>query len=445
MKRFLIFILFIKIIDTSAQLPYSFYAFYSIGQSQIVNPAAPIFERFTLGFVNTGVVVDNTAFKPMELFLRDGNINQVIKNSISGMQQSDYLNVDARTDLFYLGFKVGKLYFSAGSYNQKSMIFGYPVHLFQLAYFGNASFQNQTVNLLGNSMEVIDYSAIHFGTQFQWNKLSVGARIKALNGIQSFKSESTKAEVGFYDSTWTIETDILIRSSGLFSEFAQNNLNPGNHFMPGSTGNSGFALDFGASWKISEKMRLSLVAADLGRIRWNQNLTEYYSSGKVTFNGLNINLAEDNKIDSFEEVIDSINSALNVSERTGSEYTTMLPSRFTAVFDYTFYRRHRVTALVDYRMWNGYSMVALSGQYHMPLTRWLHVLGSYTITNQNFSNIGTGFMFKILGIQLFAVTDQINALYNPEKLNTINVRAGINVSLSNSEYYTKKKQIKPQQ
>lgn len=72
-------------------------------------------------------------------------------------------------------------------------------------------------------------------------------------------------------------------------------------------------------------------------------------------------------------------------------------------------------------------------------------MGSYTVVRNNFSNIGMGFIVRFLGIQLFAVTDQINALFSAEKLNTISFRTGINISISNPEYYSKKTPNKPQE
>lgn len=428
-----------------AQMPYSFGSFYSITQSHIVNPSAPIYEKFTLGIFQTGIFVQNTPFRPMELLLKNTDINNVLEKSIAGISQHDFLNLSVNTDLLFIGFKLGRLYITAGSYNQLSMMFGYPSNLLKLAYFGNLPFQNQTVNLLGNSIEIFDYSAIHFGSQIRVKNFSIGARIKFINGIQSSKTEHTTAEVGFYDTAWTLHTNILMRSSGNISEISQNILNFNNHIVPGSTGNNGIAFDIGISQAINERLRLSAVFADIGYIHWQQNLTEYYSNGTSNFDGLNINLSEENQNISFGEIIDSISDVFNIKERQGTSYKTILPMRSTLVLDYTLFRNHRISGILDYRRWNDYSIFAFGGQYHIPLCKWLYFMGSYTVVKNNFSNFGVGFMFKLLGIQFFAVTDQINALFNADKLNTISFRTGVNISISNPEYYSKKLSNKPQE
>ncbi|MFN4300333.1 MAG: DUF5723 family protein [Thermaurantimonas sp.] len=420
------------------QVPYSFYTFYPVAHTQIVNPAAPVNEKFTLGFVNTGMMIENTPFRPMEFFLKTSNVNDVLRKSISGMDNSDYLNLDVRTDLLFVGLKIGKLYFSGGVYNQKSVLFGYPNNLMSLLYFGNAHFQNQTINLLGNTIDITDYSAIHFGGQIRLKNLTIGGRIKLINGIQSFRTESTTAQVSFYDTAWTLNTDVLIRSSGDFSEFTERMINYRTHLSPGSTGNNGFAFDIAASYDFSDKLRISAVVADIGSIKWNEQLKEYYSNGNVNFNGLNINLAEDEQVDSFDQIIDSINSALNIQERPGESYTTSLPARFSIFVDYKFFKNQRLSVFADLRKTSISNMLAFGAQYHMPITRWLYFMGSYTVINNNFSNFGGGFMFKFLGIQIYGVTDQINAILNPERLNAINFRMGINISLSNPEYYKRK-------
>ncbi len=445
MNRFVTLVLIFLSINIYAQLPYSFSSFYSIAQSHIVNPSAPVCEKFTLGIFQTGIFVQNTPFRPMELFLKNTDINNVLENSIAGISQRDYLNLNVNTELLFIGFKLGRFYITGGSYNQISMMFGYPSNLLRLAYFGNLQFQNQTVNLLGNSIETFDYSAVHLGSQIRVKNFSVGARIKLINGIQSFKTEHTNAEVSFYDTAWTLNTNILMRSSGNISEISQNILNFNNHFVPGSTGNRGIGFDIGISLAINDRLSLSAVLADIGYIHWQQNLTEYYSSGTSKFDGLNINLAEENQNISFGEIIDSVSAAFNINERPGTSYTSTLPIRSTLILDYTLFRNHRISGVLDYRRWNYYNIFALGGQYHIPLSKWIYIMGSYTVVRNNFSNIGMGFIVRFLGIQLFAVTDQINALFSAEKLNTISFRTGINISISNPEYYSKKTPNKPQE
>lgn len=435
MKRVLFFSFSVIFHLHYGQVPYSFYGLYPIAQSHIFNAAAPVHERFTLGLINTGIQLHNTPFRPLELFLKDGNINQVLQNATSRMKQNDLLNIDVHTDLIFFGIKIKNLYFTAGSYNQIFLHFGYPVELLRLVYFGNAQYQNQTVNILGNAIESMAFSAIHAGAQMQLKQFTFGGRVKLLNGIQSFKTERTKAEVGFYDTAWTLNTDILIKSSGKFDDLYQEFLNIRNHLVPGNTGNKGLALDLAAAWEISPKIRFSAVLADLGKLTWNRHLTEYYSTGTAEFKGLNINLAEDRQQDSFDEIIDSINTALNISTRSGASYTTRLPTRMTYMIEYSFYKNHRLMMFADSRFSKDFAVFALGAQYHIPLSVWFHLMGSYTVANRNFNNFGAGFAVKLTGLQIFAVTDQLNFAINPEKLNSLAIRFGINYSLTNTSYF----------
>ena len=412
----------------SAQDPLMFYGFNGVAQNQLLNPAYKVNEKFTFGFPNVAFYLTNSQFAPMQLFLADADINQTLSDNISSMTNDDRLLLDLHVDLFYLGFKAGRSYISFGAYNRNIVNFNYPSNLLKLAYFGNAQFINQEVELLGNEIYATNYLTYHLGYQYTTknDKLTFGARAKFMSGIADVYTERLSANVGFFDEGWTIASDVLVRSSNTAALTAGDINNVIENLF---TGNTGFAFDFGVSYEITKKLRLSTAFTDWGSITWRNDLVNYQAGGSATFEGLKIALGKEGSTDNFGDALDSLVKSLQIEEVEGTEYTSSIPFRYNVVADYSLTRKQRLTGVYEYMNFRGGDFHRMGIQYHLQMTRWLHLSGSYGIMNNNFSNFGTGFMAKILGIQFYLLTDQINGLWSPENVNALNIRTGVNFSL----------------
>ncbi len=414
--------------NTQAQDPLLFYGFNGVAQNQLTNPAYQVNEKFTFGFPNVAIYLTNSQFAPMSLFLSDGDINQVLTDNVASMTNDDRLLFDLHTDLFFLGFKAGRSYISMGAYNRNIVNFNYPSNLIKLAYFGNAQFINQEVELLGNQIFATNYIGYHLGYQYKSSneKWTIGGRVKFLSGIADATTEKLSARVGFFEDGWTLNSEVLVRTSNT-NTLASGDIN--NVIDNLFSGNTGLAFDLGLSYEFTKRLRLSTAVTDMGSITWRNDLVNYESGGDAEFQGLRIKLGQEGNTDNFNNALDSLQKDLNIREEEGQEYTSAIPFRYNAVLDYSLTRKQRLTGVYEYIQFRGNDFHRMGVQYHLQMTRWLHLSGSYGIMNNNFSNFGAGFMFKFLGIQTYLLTDQINGLWQPENVNALNIRLGVNFSL----------------
>jgi len=63
----------------------------------------------------------------------------------------------------------------------------------------------------------------------------------------------------------------------------------------------------------------------------------------------------------------------------------------------------------------------------------LGVIGSYTIINRSYTNIGAGVYYNYAPVQVYLVTDNIVGLFVPDAVKYANVHFGINLFLPSSK------------
>ena len=218
----------------------------------------PALSHFSLGLQSPLSL--NELFKKGE----DDSLRLNIPSIPSFLDDKDALLLNARNQLFYLGFKVGK----------KKNIFAYlgdeivadvglklSGNLVDYLTKGNAQFLNRQMNFNDQQLDVSVYNSFYIGiSSVIDDNLNVGTRIKFLNGIANVNSESLN--LGFYTDSTSIPifqtamlADVNIMTSGLSSS--------SDPLL-----NSGFAVDLGASYKYNKKFEFSLAINDLGSINW---------------------------------------------------------------------------------------------------------------------------------------------------------------------------------
>ena len=119
-------------------------------------------------------------------------------------------------------------------------------------------------------------------------KLTVGMRVKVLNGRFNVYTERGKASL-FTDANsfdLQMKSDLLIHTSGIDS---LSNQSASDLIFPG---NLGFGIDLGASYKLNPQFSFSASLIDLGYINWKKQLLTLVSQKPgetVNFNGVDIN------------------------------------------------------------------------------------------------------------------------------------------------------------
>ena len=337
----------------------------------------------------------------------DDSLRLNIPSVPSFLGEKDALLLNARNQLFYLGFKVGKkkkVFVYLGDEINADVGLKLSGNLVDYLTHGNAQFLNRQMNFNDERLNVSVYNSFYIGASSAiTNKLNIGTRIKLLNGIANVYTESFN--LGLYTDSTSIPifqtsmlADINIMTSGLSSS--------SDPLL-----NSGFAFDIGASYKYNKNFEFSLAINDIGSINWAEENNEFYTTeGEAEFviDGLTESSSTDDNLDAqLEEVLDSLATTMEPITTTGSYKTKLNSSVFLGVA-YTLNKQHSFSLLFHNRANLDSRLNVINLGYQYQVTESLQLLASY----QNFnglSNLGTGFVWSPGVLQMHLILDNMLA------------------------------------
>jgi hypothetical protein len=332
-----------------------------------------------------------------------------------------------------LSVRVTDFHILAGHNIRAKSAFGFPSDLVELIYRGNGDYIGKTLNI-GPDLNVLSFNELYLGFQKNWGKLTIGAKAKALSGIAVAKTISNKLDLTTSNDNYniTIDSDIEIESSGVITVEDTSSQNVDDlifDFNPfGGSGffkkNSGFGLDLGASYDISEKLTLSVGITDIGKISWDHNASVYRSNGKFEYKGLDIAefLENENAEYSLE---DSIRSLLNI-KRTNSQFSTPIGSNF--IFSAVFRPSDK---------WSFYGLLQSRGslslrknQLVLAASRRISIfdvgLQYAAQSTDSYTNFGVNLIMHVGPIKLYASTDNVVSIFDPINSRYATLRVGLN-------------------
>ncbi len=409
MRKYIFVIISIFSLSSSAQNIYSGYHSNAFILNLNSNPASfpeaktiigfPALSHFSLGLQSP--LSFNELFEKGE----DDSLRLDIPSVPSFLGNKDALLLNARNQLFYLGFKVGKkkkIFVYLGDEIVADVCLKLSNNIVNYLTHGNAQFLNRQMNFKDERLDMSVYNSLYIGASSSvTDKLNIGTRIKLLNGIANVFTETLNLD--FYtDSTsipifqTTILADYDILTSGLTSS-------------PDPLLNSGFAIDLGASYKYNKKFEFSFALNDLGSINWALENNEFYTTegeSEFVIDGLTESSSIDDNLDvQLEEILDSLATIMGPIKTTGSYNTNLNPSVFLGIA-YKLNKRHSFSLLFHSRKNLDSFLNVLNLGYQFQVAESLELLGSY----QNFNglrNLGTGFVWSPGVFQMHLILDNI--------------------------------------
>jgi len=328
----------------------------------------------------------------------------------SNLMNHNLLSTSFKNQVFYIGFKVGakkNVFVYAGDELVVDAGMQFSNKFIQYLTQGNANFLNQQMNFSSQKMQMTVYNSFYLGSAVKVNeKLEVGARLKILKGIANV--HTNKFNIGFFtDSTaspvfaTTLTSDLLIQTSG------RGATNDTLSFDPML--NSGFAIDFGASYKFTKQLSASFALNDLGSITWDEsNNTLYSTEGEVEFlfTGLTQSSAGGEDLQAqMEEITDSILNVMQPKEINGSYKTKLNPNLYLGV-SYDLNEKHHFSGLFHNKKSIDKSIQAYSLAYQFQVAKSLEFLASV----QNIggvNSIGSGFVWSPGALQMHFILDNV--------------------------------------
>ncbi len=435
MRRLLFTILATLI--TTALFGQTSMSFYHLGnatfQNSSLNPAWVPDGRLFVGIpALSGIHLHvNNAVSYNDIFTKETNSILLDDEKIlSNIQSQNLISAHANINLFHLGFK-----FPAGAFinffaNERvEADFLFPKKIIEIGLDGTDQFLDEN-NKIGN----IGLTASHFreiGVGYAYSvhtQLDFGIRLKYLMGFfNASLPGNAKANINSSGDFFQLDTDIKnaqLRTSGLDilldQEVDGTSVNLGSHLI--SSGNSGFAVDIGATYKLNRYYSITGSLLDVGWINWNTNVVnQTLNDTTFTYTGVDLEDVGD-LVDVLE---DSLFNKFDVTE-TNDTYRAWLPLKAYGSWIYHYDKNMDMYASMGARYVQGQLKLLYGGGITRRFGRIATLSASALKLPQQFFNVGAAFAVNGGPIQFYMAADQVINFSAPD-FKAFDFRFGINL------------------
>ena len=435
------------------------YNMRNIPQSLQLNPA---FQHSCKSFVEIPVLSAlsfnlSIPFAYNDVIQRDaeGNIVYDIDAFEDNLKDVNYIETNQRFNALAFGFK-GKngTYFSFNISACFDTYLSFPKELLAFRK-GNWDFEtnkpiSRTFNGLGVATNV--YQEVGFAMSKKIDQqLTVGARLKYINGSANFTTESSNItfiadeithNLNFEGSNMTFRTNAPIETFDTDDDGKPDSLAyvEGDYLENFLTNKCyGMGIDLGATYMLNPKVLFSASVIDLGFISWKSDYAKEYSGNTdFVYKGLDFSGfgAEDFDIEDVStKLIDSLLGSFDYNEAQGN-YTTPLRTRIFLGANYLLNKNLNVgiltqSILYDKKFHHGLTLSANANFWK----GWAASI-SYSMMNKTYNNLGFGISFKGGPIQIYLISDKMPIKFVketstnfliPYSTQNFNFRFGINL------------------
>ena len=408
----------------------------------------PVLSNINFDFYNSGLQMN-------KFFERDqqGKVIGLTPNKfVNSLSKNNWLNTDLNLEVLGFGFRMGKSFLSFGYQFKMEERFRYSKDLFRFLLQGNLAQDNNgkylyteaTPAVLEISPKLNAYQEISIGFQSQILKqLYIGVRPKILFGLFNFHTEDFQAKIWTNPDDFTINGNYNVAMKAasvvpfyklengeikLDAESISDYRSLAKHIF---SKNLGFAIDFGAVYRINQQIRVSASVTDLGFIRWKSTpLQMGVKSMDVEwkeFSGFTseqiMNFFRNGFDFSFDSLINVVNN--NLYLEPAKNYSTSLTSKIMldCYFDLTPSNRFIVQGK-GYILGKNF-LPQLTLAYNGTFFNILDVVVSYSMMKKSFTNLGVGLGLRIGPLHLYTGTDNVFAAVNLLNAKKINATFGL--------------------
>lgn len=400
-----------------------------------VNPAFLPKEEFYLGLPlisNSYANFSNNSFTYRDLIKKKTGTDSIyfdFDGFVQGLSKTNYITASLQTDLINFGWREGRWYVNGNITEKVSLQTQFNKQLMEVAVYGNGPQIGQTVDLGNLFVTATHYREYGLGLSRDVNcNLRIGATTKYLYGMENLDVSKSLIKLNTAPVTFDLSgtADILIHTSGL-KNFDQDSIKRGSYLF--NRKNRGYSLDLGAEYKFNDRYSLFASILDLGRIRWNYQPENYYTSvPQFSFTGLPLNQFLSTNTDtisnSVQHYLDSLGNIFKLKTQNES-YVSHLPTRFYLGGHYTLKDRGAFQFLLYGTSFKSklYPSVSLGFSKRFNDVLEFSVNGSYH--NKTFLNVGAGFTLNLGLTQFTIITDNLVGLMGQYTSRGTNLRAGI--------------------
>ena len=416
-----------------AQGGYTMYKMNNISQQAYLNPAInpdmnvffglPALSGIYAGFENNAASYSKAITTDSE-----GNNLLDVEYIAQNSRSSNYFALDLSVDLLNFGFRSGKNFFYFHAREIITTDFSYPDNFINLIAYGNAPYAGERLAMDNFAYNFTSYREYAAGWSRKINnKIQLGARFKFLTGMENIRTVNSTLGLTTNANNYhlTVDGSFDVRSSGV-NQLLNTDFKWQERLF--NVQNRGAGLDLGAHYQINDKWMVSASVADLGFIRWSNDVRSYSMADTAfTFRGLNLSeLVNDDENSAFDRITDSLENTFAVNEDSSS-YTSFLRTRIFLQAQYQINESQNVSLLTHMSFINSRLNPAFSLAWN---SQWGNILGttvSYNAFGRSFTNIGAGVTLRLGPVQLYAVSDNIFGFTGPSYSKNRHIRAGVNL------------------
>jgi hypothetical protein len=464
MKKLLLFFIgSIFAIMISAQQDFTLYYMDRAMQSQWVNPSHITPHKVNIG----GMIVPffgqvppamhfnyaNNSLKYNDIFhmgtgLKSDSLILDLPLMMENIRDVNHIRFENHFELFSLGIKSEKMFITFAITEKFNYGISLPRDMFEFVVNGNKPYmdQDKPLDFSRFNLSANYYREFAFGMSLEaTEKLRVGARLKVLFGLANLNTNIN--ELSLYTNPDNIYMTAITDMTMQFSqpvpveynyytdgdsaslEFAEN---PEDYFLTTdfllNMRNPGVAFDLGASYHLNKKVDLFFSATDIGFISWNTNPLSLTSNGNFLFKGVEVQFwnSEEQIEDDMNAFADSLLNTFHF-EGNSDTYFTMLPANVYIGGKYKLHEKIHFGGLYRAEFYKKSLLSSFTLSANSDLTKWFTAHLSYTVANNNWSNLGFGFTIRGAFMQYYFVTDNLIGAMFPQKAQNLNIRMGCNL------------------
>ncbi len=438
-KRIYFLLVFSIIVKTaSAQQEQSLNFMTDTWQAHLTNPALLPSKKLSIALPSVYFNINSPDLTVNDLLVNENGSRNLYLNKLYAPERAEttHINANVHVQTFGIAYPVtDKLTLSVYQASSATPSVNYRRDLAQLFFKGNGDFLGKTVSF-GSTVNADLRSEIGIGATYHLPALTVGGRVKILNGIAGFFTQSDKLDISFNKTDYSLgfKTDLDLRA---FDADKISNIRNAQDIVSQGliSKNMGFSFDLGGSMKLG-KLQINASLIDMaGAIKWKNNGTTYASKGDFTYTGRDVNKFNSFfKIDSLSSktFTDSLKKIVGFTETVGATFTQKLPMKVYLSGAYQVNDKFSVGALFYNE--SGGSSASQTGfsvdvtMKVIDISEKLKVRAglTYGLRNGTFNNLGAHVTVNALKfIQVFAVTDNVLTAFTPYNARSANGRVGM--------------------
>jgi len=420
----------------NGQSNFILYGFDVIPQSNYLNPAFQPAAKVVVGFPglsNLDISYLNTAGAFNDFFTtKNGNDSLFLNLSkvISDNHGVDKINISLNQDLLFFGFKIKQSFLSFGLKQRVLVNVILPTDLIKLAWFGNAPYVGQTLDLSTTAINENHFFDYHVGLSIPiTSKIHLGFRVHLLQGLSNIYTVNNKLQITTTDNSqnaydMVASTRFIVNTAGLPDS---TDFDPGTYFT--NFKNIGFSFDLGADFKINDQISISASLLDLGSINFRGKTKNYQSQeDSVHFSGFNEDVVNSGS-NPFENIGDSLSDLLHVTDYS-QNYRAKIPMRLIVGGQYfSVDHKNRASVLFSGRFYPGYFEPAVSLAFDRTISKHFSFKLSYTYIRYDPVYIGMAFALNVKPFQFYMYTDNILGVARWDKQRFVQLGFGLNIQI----------------